>query len=64
MSFYVKRIHNGVTGWTGPIRSERQAGREADAWRAAGRVAEVLPTSPEVRAEVGAWDKVKKEAKR
>ncbi len=40
MSWYVKRERPGVVGrkdgWTGPIRSERQAHRERDAWIDAG----------------------------
>jgi hypothetical protein len=36
MSFYVKRNTDSRDGWTGPIRSERQANREASAWRDAG----------------------------
>jgi hypothetical protein len=59
MSFWVKRQDPArmKTSWTGPIRSERQAGREADAWTDAGWSAEVVPSSPEVRAEVRAWER-------
>lgn len=57
-SFYVKRTRaDGTTGWTGPIRSPRQASKEAEAWIEAGCSAEVVPSSREVRAEVRAWDR-------
>jgi hypothetical protein len=60
-SFYVERVApTGRIGWTGPIRSERQARREADAWRGSGWSAVVRPTSPEVRAKVRAWEKAKR----
>lgn len=60
MSYYVKRSRPGVVGtkrgWTGPIRSERQAHRERAAWTEAGWEAEVVPSSPAVRAEVRKWE--------
>ena len=60
MSFYVKRVrHDGRIGWTGPIRSALQVEREADAWRDAGWTADVLPSTPEVRAEIREWERVK-----
>jgi hypothetical protein len=60
VSFYVRRTRaDGEVGWTGPIRSERQAERERDAWRDCGREAEVVPSTPEVRAEVRAWERAK-----
>ncbi|HEY3947364.1 MAG TPA: hypothetical protein VGL78_19215 [Solirubrobacteraceae bacterium] len=59
MSFYVRRrdIETGRLGWTGPIRSERQAEREVAAWESCGWTAEKLPSTPEVRADVRAWDR-------
>lgn len=64
MSFYVKRERTPVppynrhdVGWVGPIRSARQAEREAQAWRDAAWAASVHPTSPETRAEVRAWER-------
>jgi hypothetical protein len=45
-----------VTGWTGPIRSERQAGREAAAWQSAGWATVIMPSSRDVRAAVRAWE--------
>lgn len=71
MSFYVRRIRLesgtsgrpvGEVGWVGPIRSERQAGREKAAWEADGNFsAEVVPSSQEVRAEVREWTKGREE---
>jgi hypothetical protein len=70
MSYYVKRtrparaddnlrrVVDGIKiGWTGPIRSERQAGRETAAWQDAGWTAELVKSTPAVRAEVRAWQK-------
>lgn len=58
MSYYVHRINeNGRQGWTGPIRSEKQANKEAEAWKDAGQEATVYESSPEVKARVRAWDK-------
>jgi len=68
MSFYVRRtrIADGRVGWTGPIRSARQAERERAAWVGdppyerdypALFTAEIVPSTPEVRAEVRAWQK-------
>ena len=65
MSFYVRRtrIADGRVGWVGPIRSERRALREADAWNIstartpAEWTAVVLPSTPKLRAEVRAWGK-------
>ena len=59
MTYYVKRATSYGFGWTGPIRSANQAEREAKAWRAYGTTAEVLQSTPEVRAEVRAWEKAK-----
>jgi hypothetical protein len=70
MSYYVKRtrIADGRVGWTGPIRSERQAQRERAAWTCeapydgdgpAQHTAEVYVSTPEVRAAVRAWAKAK-----
>jgi hypothetical protein len=67
MSYYVRRDKPGTPGgyaYVGPIRSARQAGREAEAWNDAGREAEnppynavVMLSTPEVRAAVRAWVK-------
>ena len=59
MSFYVRRSRasDGRPGWTGPIRSERQAGREAEAWQSVGWFAEVVPSTAEVRAQARAWQR-------
>ncbi len=66
MSFYVKRGRTEdsyvtgpfwYTGWTGPIRSERQAHREAAAWRDAGWIADIVQSTPEIRAEVRVWER-------
>jgi hypothetical protein len=58
-SFYVKRTRVGDdrVGWTGPIGSKEQAGRERDAWQSdGGWTAEIFPLTPEVLAEVRRWD--------
>jgi hypothetical protein len=56
MSYYVKRS-GGRLGfaYVGPIRSERQAEKEAAAWISCGHTAEVQPSNPAVRADVRAW---------
>ena len=60
MSNFVQRSHpDGRHGWVGPIRSARQAEREAQAWRDADWSAEVLTSTPEVRAQVRAWEREK-----
>jgi hypothetical protein len=56
MSSYVRRAKDGRQGWTGPIRSDRQAQREAQAWTDAGWTATVEPSTPEIRAEVRKWE--------
>jgi hypothetical protein len=58
MSYYVKRS-GGRLGYAyvGPIRAEKQAHKEAEAWISCGHTAEVLESSPAVRADVRAWDK-------
>jgi hypothetical protein len=74
MSYYVKRsserrhdiwtdrdVVDHREGWTGPIRSAKQAEREATAWRDVGWSAEVLPSTPEVRAQVRAWTKANRQ---
>lgn len=53
MSFYVRR----TGGFTGPIRSSRQAEREAAAWRSCGQHATVEPSSPKLRREVRDWQR-------
>lgn len=45
-----------VTGWT-RVRGKAQAGREAKAWGDQGWSTLTLPTSPQVRAEVRAWER-------
>lgn len=62
MSYWVRRTNadTGRDSWTGPIRSAAQVEREAAAWRSAGWAAEVLRSSPEVRAAVRAWEKAKR----
>jgi hypothetical protein len=61
VSSYVRRQRNGRVGWTGPIRSTRQAQREQAAWQQAGWTAEVLPSTPEIRAQVRAWERSKRQ---
>lgn len=64
MSYYVQRwnreYREGRVSWTGPIRSEARAGKEAQAWRDAGWHADVFPSSPDVKAAVRAWQQAKK----
>lgn len=75
MSFYVKRERFvGQTGrqicwpqhirigWTGPIRSARQAERERAAWVNAGWAATVEQSTPEVRKQVRDWERDNKTA--
>lgn len=57
MSFYVKRERTDRVGWTGPIRSQRQAEREAEAWRDAFWTATVIQSTPEVRQQIRQWEK-------
>jgi hypothetical protein len=70
MSFYVKRtrLADSRVGWTGPIRSAKQAELERAAWTCeppyttnypASFAAEVLEATPDVRAVVRAWNKAK-----
>lgn len=59
MSFMVKRTNGARRGWTGPIRSAVQAGREQAAWASAGWTAEVVEYTAEVKAEVRAWERSK-----
>jgi hypothetical protein len=56
-SFYVRRSIGARIGFTGSIRSEAQAHREAQAWRDCGWTAEVVPNTAELRAEVRAWER-------
>ena len=64
-SFYVRRLTPlGRVGWTGPIRSRRRAEREAQAWRDAGWFADVLPNTPDVRAQVRAWQRLREKERR
>lgn len=66
MSYYVMRILRGdptlKLGYTGPIRSKRQAQREVDAWSAAGWNAQLLNSTPEVRRAVRCWQRERNEA--
>lgn len=67
MSYYVQRQRDGRPdygpndpprqGWTGPIRSLKQAQREVEAWQEAGWQACALESTPEIRALVRAWEK-------
>ena len=59
MSFYIERsrAYPARHGYTGPIRSARQARREQDAWRDAGWTAIILPSTPEIRRAVRAWQR-------
>lgn len=59
MSFYVERsrVSPAGHGWTGPVRSERQAHREAGAWADAGWAAVVHPSTPQIRARVREWQR-------
>jgi hypothetical protein len=45
------------TGWTGPLRSPRQADRETAAWTEAGWQAGPVRSTPEVREQVRAWQR-------
>jgi hypothetical protein len=71
-SYYVRRVRIierrplvlrrgtpvGSVAWTGPIRGLRRAERERDAWQQTGEwAAEVVPGSPQVRAQVRAWQR-------
>jgi hypothetical protein len=69
MSYFVKRepreeFSSGgrrlTLGYTGPIRTAKQAAKEAEAWVSAGWKAWVLESSSEVRAEVRSWAKARK----
>jgi hypothetical protein len=69
MSYYIKRtrIVDGRIGWTGPIRSARQAERERAAWASEGPykddcpmegfTAEMYESTPEIKREVRAWQR-------
>jgi hypothetical protein len=71
-SYYVRRVRTvdprpallrrgtpvGALAWTGPIRGRRHAERERDAWRQTGEwAAEVVAATPEIRAQVRAWQR-------
>ena len=71
-SYYVRRVRTvdrrppllrrgtpvGEIAWTGPIRGRRHAERERDAWQHTGEwAAQVVPSSPQVRAQVHAWQR-------
>ena len=58
MSFYVFRERaDGRDGWVGPIRSEKQAHKEAAAWQSCGWESEVCASDPFIRALVRDWEK-------
>lgn len=59
MSYYVHRIHpeDNRAGWIGPIRSERQAGKEVKAWQDCGWLAWMHFGDSQVRAAVREWEK-------
>lgn len=61
MSYYVSRVrfYPYRIGWTEPIRSPRQAEKERQAWQDAGWIATVVPSTPQVRKEIRAWEKSK-----
>lgn len=59
-SYYVRRVKETTPGgfaYVGPIRSERQAEKEADAWNSCstGYAARVLPSNPATRKLVREW---------
>lgn len=58
--YFVRRTHpeTGRVGFTGPLPASR-VDREAQAWKDAGWAAEVAEATPEVRAEVRAWERAK-----
>jgi hypothetical protein len=59
MSWYIERsrAYPAAYGYTGPIRSVRQALREQQAWSEAGWAAVMLPSTPEIRKMVRAWQR-------
>jgi hypothetical protein len=58
MTFFVKRTTAaGRTAWTGSFRTETGANRERDAWLDAGRAAEVVTSTAEVRQQVREWER-------
>lgn len=63
-SYYVKRGTSYGFGWTGPLRSKERAEHEAEAWRSFGTTAEVVQSTPEVVAEVHAWQRSREENRR
>lgn len=63
-SYFVKRTskHNAAgLSYVGPLPLAR-AEREAAAWQDAGETAELLETTPTVRAEVRRWERVTRAA--
>lgn len=68
MSYYVKRSNprskSGLgISFIGPIRSEKQAHREAECWISEGisESAEVLESTKQVRRDVRLWQQLKQE---
>lgn len=49
-----------VTGWT-RVRGSAQAAREAAAWRTEGWTADIVPSTPGIRATVRGWEKAARE---
>ena len=59
-TWYVKRVKGDRTGWT-RISSggEKQAGKEAAAWKAYGWTCTTMPASPKVLATIARWEQEK-----
>lgn len=72
MTFYVQRIKLedpdsrtpfGKIGFVGPFYAETNAQREADAWNGSGTwFAAILDSSPQLKAEIRAWERATKAA--
>lgn len=66
MSYYVRRDKPGTPGghaYVGPIKTERQAYKEVDAWNGSDPAynAVALVSTPVVRSYVRAWQKAVRE---
>jgi hypothetical protein len=61
-SHFVRRRRPGAArdSFTGPIRSQAQAEREAAAWISIGWSAERVEATPEVWRDVRAWERAKR----
>lgn len=55
MSFYIHRTRGEREGWTGPIRSYKQARREYAAWLDTGWDPRIDDSTPDVRRAVREW---------